>query len=81
MNPHFHFRDFVDTLDFLEVCRVTISPQGIFEIPSEKEGRIAQVSPKTRKALARFLREFSDRLECPDPRHVAPPPKRKRKSR
>jgi hypothetical protein len=64
------FRDFVDTLDHLEVLRVTISPQGEFSVPSEKDGKIAQVSPTTRKALGRFLRELANRLECPDAKHV-----------
>jgi hypothetical protein len=64
------FLAFVDTLDHLEVLRITISPAGEFSVPSEKDGKIAQVSPSTRKALGRFLRELADRLECPDVKHI-----------
>jgi hypothetical protein len=64
------FKQFVDTLDYLEVMRVTITPKGEFKIPSEKDGKIAQVAPTTRHALAAFLREAADRLECPDAAHV-----------
>lgn len=67
---HFHFRDLTETLTHIEVCRITCSPEGEFAVPNEKDGRIAEVSPKTRKALAKFVREFADRLECPDPAHV-----------
>ncbi len=69
-HQHENFRQFVDTIDYLEVCRVTIRPDGTFTIPNERDGKIAQVAPRTRRALAEFLREFADRLECPDPKHV-----------
>lgn len=64
MKNNTRFADFVSTLDYLEVCRVTISPDGEFSVPSEKDGRIVQVTRRTRSALAGFLREFADRLEC-----------------
>ena len=70
MKTHARFLDYVDTLDYMEVCRVVISRDGEYSIPSEKDGRISLVSPTTRKALGKFLREFADRLECPDPSHV-----------
>jgi len=70
MKIHFHFRDLIETFTHVEVCKVTCNPDGTFEVPSEKDGRIAQISPKTRKALGAFLREFADRLECPDLKHV-----------
>jgi hypothetical protein len=57
------FAEFVGTLDYIEVARIVIAPDGAFTVPSEKDGRIVLVSPATRKALARFLREFADRLE------------------
>jgi hypothetical protein len=59
------FESFVETLDYLEVCRVTVSPEGKFEVPSERDGRIVQVSAASRKSLARFMREFADRLDEP----------------
>jgi len=67
------FQDFVDTLDYLEVLRVTVSPEGEFNVPSERDGKIAQVSPTTRRALGGFLRELADRLECPNPAHAKKP--------
>jgi hypothetical protein len=57
------FLEFVDTLDHIEVCRITLSPDGEFSVPSEREGRIAQVSSASRKSLAKFCRSFADRLE------------------
>ncbi len=66
-------RDFpaiVRTLDYLEICRIVIYPDGKIGIPAEKEGRIAQAPPRTRKSVAREMRAFADRLECPDPKHV-----------
>ncbi len=70
MKAHTRFFDYVDTLDYMEVCRVVIGRDGEYSVPSEKDGRIAMVSPTTRKALGKFLRKFADRLECPDPHHV-----------
>lgn len=57
------FAEFVGTLDYIEVARIVIAPDGGFSVPSEKDGRIALVSPASRKALARFCRELADRLE------------------
>lgn len=59
-----NFQEFVDTLDHIEVCRITIAPDGEFSVPSETDGRITQVSQKTRLALAQFMTEFSKRLRC-----------------
>ena len=56
MKTHARFLDYVDTLDYMEVCRVVISREGEYSIPSEKDGRISLVSPTTRKALGNFLR-------------------------
>jgi hypothetical protein len=67
--PHSNFQDVVSTLDSLDVCRVVIAPDGTFSVPSEKDGRVAQISPKARYALAKFLRTLSDRLLCP-PAHA-----------
>jgi hypothetical protein len=57
------FGDFVSTLNYLEVCRITVTPAGKFEVPSETDGRICQVDLSTRKQLAKFCREFAKRLE------------------
>ena len=73
MKTHARFLDYVDTLDYMEVCRVVISREGEYSIPSEKDGRISLVSPTTRKALGNFLRKFAERLECPDPAHIKTP--------
>lgn len=70
------FTDFVETLDYLEVCRITVTPDGVFECPSEKDGRVAIIPRKTRKSLAKFLRTLGDRLET-----EAPEPVEKRKRR
>lgn len=65
------FVDFVETLDYLQACRILIHPDGTFSCPDEEEGRITKVSPTTRRRLAMFLVELADRLRHPD-RH---PPK------
>ncbi|MGH9685295.1 MAG: hypothetical protein ACRD4S_16995 [Candidatus Acidiferrales bacterium] len=57
------FSQFVSTLDYIEVCRITIAPDGSFTVPSEKDGRIAIVSIASRRALAKFCRELALRLE------------------
>jgi hypothetical protein len=64
------FKEFAALADYQEVCRITVAPDGSYRIPNEKDGKVAQVSTEARKALATFLREFSDRLECPDKEHV-----------
>lgn len=61
------FADFVDTLDYVEVCRITVTPSGTFEVPSEREGRVVQVSAATRRSLAKFCRAFADRLDNATP--------------
>lgn len=57
------FLDFVERLEYLEVCRITITPDGTYDVPGEHDGRIARVSLKSRKALAKFCRKFARRLE------------------
>jgi hypothetical protein len=64
---HKHFRELTQTLDYLEVCKVTCKPDGTFAIPSEKEGRVALLSHETRLALSTYLRSFAERLLQPDP--------------
>jgi hypothetical protein len=64
------FTDFVETLDYLEVARITVTPDGVFECPGEKDGRVAKIPRKTRKSLAKFLRKFGDRLETEAPEPV-----------
>lgn len=68
--PHSNFQDVVTTFDSLDVCRVVIAPDGTFSVPSEKDGRVAKISSKTRYALAKFLRELADRMLCPNPAHA-----------
>lgn len=65
-----NFKQYAETLDYLEVLKVTISPEGEYRIPSEKDGRIALVSPEERQRLRSFLLEFCQRLECPNPEHA-----------
>jgi hypothetical protein len=64
------FLDVVETLDHLEVCRITIQPNGKFTVPNEKDGKISLLPTSTRRELASFARAFADRLECPNPKHV-----------
>lgn len=61
------FSYFVETLDYLEVCRITVAPSGKFEVPSEREGRIALITVPTRRSLAKFCRQFADRLDATAP--------------
>lgn len=61
------FSAFVGTLDYLQVCRVIVSPAGEFSVPDEDGGRITSVDASTRKKLAKFVRAFADRLETPPP--------------
>lgn len=70
------FTDFVETLDYLEVCRITVTPDGVFECPGEADGRIAQIPRKTRASLAKFLRKLGDRLD-----RAAPEVREKRRRR
>jgi hypothetical protein len=72
------FRQYADTLDYLEVLKVTISPEGEYKIPSEKDGRIANVTPEERQRLREFLLEFCKRLECPNVEHASEPKKKSR---
>ena len=71
------FKEFAALADYQEVCRVTVSPEGKFNIPSEKDGKIAQVSPEARHALAAFLKEAALRLECPAVEQEVPKKKSK----
>jgi hypothetical protein len=64
------FTDFVETLDYLEVCRITVTPDGVFVCPSESDGRVSQIPKKTRKSLGKFLRQLADRLEKDPPEFV-----------
>ena len=64
------FKQYAETLDQIEVLRVTISPKGEYKIPSEKDGRIAVIGPEERARLRQFLLEFCQRLECPNPEHA-----------
>jgi hypothetical protein len=64
------FKQYAETLDSMEVLRVTISKKGEYDIPSEKDGRIALVDPEERARLREFLLEFCQRLECPNPEHA-----------
>lgn len=57
------FVDFVETLDYLQACRILIHPDGTFSCPDEEEGRVAKVSPTTRRKLSSFLRGLADRLD------------------
>lgn len=63
---HKTFQAFVDTLDYIEVCRITVTPDGEFCVPSETDGRITQVPHKTRIALALFVTSFGKRLRRGD---------------
>jgi hypothetical protein len=78
------FKEFAALADYQEVCRVTVRPDGTYTIPSEKDGKIAQVSPEARHALAAFLREAAERLECPAIEDASakpkPEPSRKRRA-
>jgi len=64
------FKQYAETLDSMEILRVTISKNGEYDIPSEKDGRIALVDPEERARLRQFLLEFCQRLECPNPEHA-----------
>ncbi len=75
------FLDVVGTVDHLDVFRVTISPDGEFSVPNEKDGRVALLSRSTRAQLASFVRSFAGRLQCPNPKHVTHDDKRARKRR
>lgn len=59
------FRQYADQFDYIEVLKVTIKPDGSYAIPSEKDGRIANVKPEERHRLREFLLEFCERLEEP----------------
>jgi hypothetical protein len=58
------FRQYADTLDYLEVLKVTISPKGEYKIPSEKDGRVALVDAGERTKLRAFLLDFCMRMDC-----------------
>lgn len=60
---HRRFTDVVETLDYLEIARITITPDGAFACPSEDQGRVAGVSSATRRDFAKFLRQLADRVE------------------
>lgn len=64
------FKQYAETLDSMEVLRVTTSKKGEYDIPREKDGRIALVDPEERARLREFLLEFCQRLECPNPEHA-----------
>jgi hypothetical protein len=74
------FRQYAETLDYLEVLKITITPEGEYRIPSEKDGRIALITTEERTRLREFLTQFCVRLECPNPEHAStaqPAPKKK----
>ena len=75
------FKQYAETLDYLEVLKVTISAEGEYRIPSEKDGRIALIVPEERARLREFLLEFCERLECPNPEHASAAAAPKKKSR
>lgn len=56
------FREYAETLEKIEVLTVTITPEGEYNIPSEKKGKIAEVSAEQRKRLRDYLLEFCNRL-------------------
>jgi hypothetical protein len=58
------FRQYADTLDYLEVLKVTISPKGEYKIPSEKDGRVALINADERTKLRAFLLDFCMRMDC-----------------
>ena len=60
------FRQYADQFDYIEVLKVTIRPDGSYAIPSEKDGKIANVTPEERHRLREFLLEFCERLERPE---------------
>lgn len=64
------FKQYADQFDYIEVLKVTIRPDGNYAIPSEKDGKIANVTPEERHRLREFLLAFCDRLECPSEEHV-----------
>ena len=66
------FREYAETLEKIEVLTVIINPEGEYHIPSEKKGRIADVTPEQRERLRLYLQEFCDRLKPAVPATPAP---------
>lgn len=64
------FKEYADTLEKIEVLTVTITPSGEYNIPSEKKGRIADVSEEQRARLRDYLLDFCSRLvpAVPEPK-------------
>jgi hypothetical protein len=58
------FRQYAETFDTIEVLKVMISPEGEYSVPSEKKGRIAEVSQAERTRLRKFLLELCLRMDC-----------------
>lgn len=58
------FKEWAETLEKIEVLTVTITPKGEYHVPSEKKGRIVDVSPEQRARLRSFLFDFSCRMDC-----------------
>ncbi len=59
---HRRFTDVVETFDYVEIATITVTPDGKFSCPSADRGRIAIVSPKTRKDLAKYLRDLAGQI-------------------
>jgi hypothetical protein len=60
------FRKYAETLEKIEVLTVTITPEGEYNVPSEKKGKIAQIDDDERVRLREYLFEFACRMECGD---------------
>jgi hypothetical protein len=58
------FREYAETLKKIEVLTVEIKPDGEYHVPSEKQGRITEVSPEQQIRLADYLIEFSTRIKA-----------------
>ena len=67
------FRKYAETLEKIEVLTVTITPEGEYNVPSEKKGKIAQIDDCERVRLRHYLFEFACRMECEklDPEELA----------
>lgn len=56
------FKEYADCLEKIEVLTIVILPDGSYHIPSEKKGKIADVSPEQRERLRDYLLDFCSRL-------------------
>lgn len=59
-----NFKEYAEILEKIEVLTITITPEGEYHVPSEKKGKITEVSTEQRARLRSFLIGFACRLNC-----------------